>query len=292
MKRIKIVGLSLVAVFAMSVVVAASASAESLPRYANCVKVAPIAKKYNGEYANKDCAPAKTEAEKKAAEKDEGKYELTPWTEGEKYKVTITSTASTLYTQSTTGAKEEVKCTKDKGTGEITGEEEDSEVITFEGCTAKVGSKTEKCGTEGKITTYSMTSLLGYAGGKPGTLIYGSGPPLGETVAKFKCGTLNLEIAGVAVGAVTSAVNTCATTITTTYAVNAKHEQELKLWGPKGEESGPYELYTEVGAKEVGQNGGPEIESALKTTEKQKGTLSTKPLCVWTETEAERGTKD
>jgi len=286
MKRIRIIGLSLVAVFAMSALVAASASAESLPRYANCEKVAPIAKKYHGEYANSTCGPPKTEKEKAEAGKDEGKYELTPWREGETSKVKTTSTKSVLDFANEKGEiVRKVECAKDKGTGEITGEETDSEVIEYEKCITpeKVGAKTIKvlCGnainaTTGKlenIKTEPLESNLDLLpGGKAGILI----SPSGNDSAIFNCGVVYFEVRGVAVGEV-KPENSCSKTITSTFAVNGKGEEQPEI----GFSLKAF-VYNETTGKEE-----EFIHGGLQSTEKQTG----ETFCVWTETEVAREEK-
>ena len=271
MKRIRIIGLSLVAVFAMSALVAASASAESLPRYANCEKVAPIAKKYHGEYANKDCEPPKTETEKQAAEKDEGKYELTPWGATETYKVTSTSKKSILDSYIGGVLKYKVECATDKDTGELSGEEADEEVTTYTKCKGKEepGGKAVPCENAGKETIKAeIHSELTFKEGKAFVSIGSKGPVY---LAEFKCGTNTLEIGGSAQGEVKpTTVNTCATTITTTFAPT-----EHNLFAEITNSEGKTTLY----------------ETGLQSTEVQKGTLSTQPLCVWTETEEAREEK-
>ena len=60
MKRIKIVGLCLIALFAFSAVAAASAFAEGRPEYKLCAKVAKVEGKYNGSYSDKGCTTEAT----------------------------------------------------------------------------------------------------------------------------------------------------------------------------------------------------------------------------------------
>jgi hypothetical protein len=264
MKRIRIIGLSLVAVFAMSAVVAASASAESLPRYANCEKAKKIGKAYTGAYTEKYC-------EKVASPKGTGEYELTPWREGETSKVTSKSAKSTLDFANEKGEiVQKVECAKDKGTGEITGEETDTEVITFEKCILN-GNKKELCGTAGTIKTELFSELALLSGGKAGMGLEGSS---GGVFAVFNCGPVYFEVRGREVGNELKPENSCSKTITSTFAVNSKGEEESEV----GSTLRAF-VYNEKTGKEEELNKG-----GLQSTETQKG----ETFCVWTETEAER----
>src|ERR1700692_567708 len=100
MKHVRMLGLCLVAVFAMSVVVSADAWAEGRPEYKRCAKVAKVEKKYTGHYSDKACGVSATE----------GKYEREEVAAGTEY------TSKTKAVTINVGGKA-VKCKKgvDKG---------------------------------------------------------------------------------------------------------------------------------------------------------------------------------
>jgi len=127
MKQFRIVGLCLAAAFVVSAVAVATASAEA-PEYGRCLS-AKVGKKYDGKYDNAKCTPAKTETEKKAVEKGEGKYEWFPGA----VKVNQTSVGGVAALEQTNGLG--VGCKKEHSTGEFSGtKEEKNLVVTFEGC--------------------------------------------------------------------------------------------------------------------------------------------------------------
>ncbi len=155
MKRIRLVGLCLVAVFALSAVVVASASASSAtPEFFKCVKAAKVGKTYIGKYTSKEC----TEASKVETG---GKYELvsaaaTEFTAG-KSKKTV------LHAQGLGGKKEVITCKKDKSKGVFEETFIEGLTYTLEGCAneAKLA-----CGSGGKIetTTAALLEWLNEAG--------------------------------------------------------------------------------------------------------------------------------
>lgn len=255
MKRFRIVGLCLVAVFAFTAVAAATASATGgpeggTPGYDKCVKAPKNAeKKTEGEYSDKECktkaSPAKT-----------GGYNLEAVTSG---KFESKSKVTTLTTHTTKGVAVKVVCKKDKARGELVYENEDSlETITFEDCLIN-GEKGKPCGNVGPetIETFPQEALLTWLNKEKteGGLLL-----LGEHFAEFKCGTEEVEVNGFVEGTVT--LNQKKGT-TITFALNGGGEQAQKTFWFGGVQ-GPFELWTKEGA-------GPEVESTLQSVEAQKG---------------------
>jgi hypothetical protein len=161
MKRIKIMGLCLVAVFAFAAMAAASASA-SLHLYLECAKApknsaAPT-------YSSKECTLA---SEVGAG----GKYLLkTPAGKGAEFKTK--SSESKFYAFIPANEEKplaggavvgEVVCEKSKGDGEIKNVTLATWTITFEKCTSE-GEKCESGSEDGEIETslLSTTPVLGY----------------------------------------------------------------------------------------------------------------------------------
>lgn len=168
MKRIKIVGLCLVAVFAFSALAAASASAETQPEFKVCAKAAketvewkegaPPKEKtkkksvYTGEWGNKTCTePVTTDVYRSKGSNPgpEGKYAETevPTPDAFTYK----SKGSTFYYYNAEPKIVwKVVCKKDKVVGNITSPTEFSYTITWEGCTAY---------KEGTLTKYACENI-------------------------------------------------------------------------------------------------------------------------------------
>ncbi len=150
MKRIKIVGLCLVAVFAFTAVAAASASAEE-PTYKACVKAAKNAeKKYTGGYNDKACSEVNSAGEGKYAAEEV----VTP------LEFTGKSKKSVIYLTKEGKLVWKLVCTKDKETATIEGPEFMSTKITFEKCsvTNETSKVTTKCSTS---LTQSGNGILG-----------------------------------------------------------------------------------------------------------------------------------
>ncbi len=125
MSRLRLLGLALIAVFAMSVVAASAASAAA-PEFFHCTKVA----KGTGTY------PTKKACEKKEKAGEEPKeWIIEKVAAGEKIKFTDASGEGIL-----SAAGIVVTCTADSSTGEINGAKTVGNVfVSFTGCTAKNG---------------------------------------------------------------------------------------------------------------------------------------------------------
>jgi hypothetical protein len=145
MKRISIVGLSLLAMVAFGAMAASSAYAGE---FITCVKTKEVkegkTKHYTGSYKNSACTEAETN----------GEYEA-----GSATGTTLTSTTGKAVLESAAG---DITCSKSKGTGEITGAKTDHEVITFEKCVLSLtkGACTSEGAAAGDIISYSDTTLI------------------------------------------------------------------------------------------------------------------------------------
>ncbi len=226
MKRIRIMGLSLIAVFAFGAMVASAAQAYSegeiaKPEY---VKSVCYAMK-KGKYSESGC---KTLDEKKG--KPKGSYERTacyPKSCGFAVAapVTISSGASTFYTYTKpvpserkgitqTGVGAVVECTASTGTGEITQRYTvptiEHEFITFTGCKSEPGHV--ECNSEGEsggtIKTHELINRLEFRDFNEeeepeestvqppllGAWVTQSHP--NETFVTFTCGSVKVEWLG------------------------------------------------------------------------------------------------
>src|SRR5579884_1629353 len=194
MKRMRIVGLCLVAAFAFSAIAVASASAEVLPngQFGTCVKTT------GGKYANAGCTEEKA-----------GKtiYEWHPLAAG----VHLTSkmkesTSATLETEKGT----KVVCKKETGAGEVNnnGEgrgEAQNVTATFSECSSSGVPCQNKGGTSGVINTNTLSGVTGVEKAfiKEGKLIIAKDKmaeelhgPGGGLLAEFECGGFAIQVRG------------------------------------------------------------------------------------------------
>ncbi len=210
MKSIRIMGLCLVAVFALAAIAAASASAT--PRFAVCVKHGPGLKYDNATCSAKNAKESKNkygiaEGLGKGVKVKEGKKKTI------KHPFTDTAGAGALHSY---GAPAVVECTASSGKGDL---EAPNKVIddvqTFTGC--NVGGA--PCGTGGTITTAALEGeYVDEAGGTVVGLTLSPTPPA-VYFAEFTCALAGVSIrtAGTAIGVQTGNVNTISTTSKTAY---------------------------------------------------------------------------
>lgn len=252
MKRIRIMGLCLVAVFAFSALVAASASAmEVRPTYKTCIKV-----KETGKFNLKNCTGASKGGKK------EGDYELAAWNAGKSVKFTGKNGVSTLTSYiKGFGIVGAVSCKSAKDVGAETGPSSSEVVAEFKTCT----SSGEKCASPGQkagtIKTDKLVGLLGLNGAKEGQIIEkvsGAGP--GGQSAEFSCGEEHISTTGSVDAEQTKNLTEASKESGTVFAVNAGGENVINS---EEEEAGTQVLLTEVtgvGTFESGEN----TTSALK----------------------------
>jgi hypothetical protein len=245
MKRIRIVGLCLVAVFAMSALVASSASAT--PTYKVCKKASP---KGSGKFNTKTCT-----GESKGGKK-EGGYELGAWNEGKekepKFKDANGTSTLTSYIKGF-GIVGAVACTKAKGEGHITGASNGNVTVVFEKCTSSGESCASAGEKPGKIKTEELATELAEL--SPTEVVTRVGTT-GDVSAAFSCGAEKVVTTGIADGVVTGDIGNFAKESTQTFSVNAGGEQVNTVDGDV--------LLTEV----VGVG---DFESGENTTAKVKG---------------------
>jgi hypothetical protein len=202
MTRIRIVGLCLVAAFAIMAVASAGASAAA-PEYLVCAKTAKNAeKKYTGEYTDKLCSS------KSATH--EGKYELESWEHAKKLGFKTKSGTGTLdvYIPGT-GVVGTTTCAKSKDVGTITGAKTATDVVLFEKCESSGKQCTgDQPGTKpGDIETYTLDeTLFASAESKTGVAeeVKGGGP--GGESAAFDCEGEEISTTGAVSGEVTGDV--------------------------------------------------------------------------------------
>ena len=216
MKRFKVIGLCLVAVFALSAVMASGASAG---QFGKCNKLK--AKPYTGKYIGKYCEPKEAATAKEIEEGKKNKYEWEPLAKP----VKIISEGGETKLKGVAG---EIACKHGTDSGELLNATENVDTFTFYECSLKpfelpcknaeveieVGKgKTAKKEKVGVIVTYPLKSKLidhgekGPSGKEPaegevwnsmqwnGTLhpsAFGEGPWL----AAFECGPVPFAVSG------------------------------------------------------------------------------------------------
>jgi len=272
MKRIRIVGLCLVAVFALSAIVASAASAETAPTYKVCAKV-----KETGKFNDKNCSVASKGGKK------EGDYELAEWSSAKKKAFTGKNGVSTLlsyipekesefWTGGTVAGT--VVCKNAKSVGELTGPKTATTTVTFASCTSE-GKKCTSAGAPkaGDIVTKKLSTVLGFdEGGQVVTLVEGGGEGVNNQ-AEFNCEGLAVETNGSLLGVDTGNLNKIEKSYTTTFAVNAKSGQEVVFAGVPNESElvwGPGTGAIHV-LKTHATPPGVSIPSGEKTTSVNKG---------------------
>lgn len=233
MRNVRIMGLCLIAIFAMSAIAAASASAAEAPEYFSCVK------KKGGNY-EKGCATKSAPGE--------GAAELEPVLA--KTKFTSKSKAATFTVNGTI-----VTCKKDTDAGEFVGNGVALVEITFTKCNAN-GNKKELCETAGAgagtIKTGRLTDALLYLNPEEtqlGVILLRNGP-----WTEFKCGATSFTVDGFLIGSITNTKKGD----TLSFKVVGGHQEYKTAW-EEGSEVPGLDLFTEPG----------EVEATLETTDEQ-----------------------
>jgi hypothetical protein len=207
MRRIRMMGLCLVAVCSLTAVAVSSASAETLPKFIECVKV-------KGGKFDKGC---ETEGGAGGFEKEEG------FGKGKLFKG-VGKASSFDWPK----LKSEFSCKAEKDVGRMTGEKTEGKiVITFSGC-AMLGKKCTKPGAlAGDILTNNLKAELGYINASNHEVGIDLTPETGEVWEEFECEGLQVRVTGSLIGAVTP-VNGFTKKATWTFAVNGSGEPDIK----------------------------------------------------------------
>ncbi len=173
MKHLRILGLCLLAAFAISAVASASASA-ALPEWGKCVKLPATIKGKEkkagtGKFANSNCTEATTG----------GEFEFVKGTSGFEGGTEFTNTATSSKVSLETSFGISVNCTGQTARGNLSGTKEVTDVtVTFTGCVASLAefacenAFAEDEGEEGnfhyikgEITTFGLKGKLVYISG-------------------------------------------------------------------------------------------------------------------------------
>jgi hypothetical protein len=193
MKRIRVLGLCLVAVGAISAVIAASASAVAVPEFGRCKA------QVGGKFSNSGCTLLAKEVSKQKFEWFSGP--------GPKNKFKAHQKAETLATLETVGGTK-ITCTAEKNeNAEFNSPKTVAKIVAFfTGCeTSKVPCNSAGKGT-GEITTFALAGKLGVEklGLKEGVVVesknklevqlFAETP--GGLLAEFNCSTIHVEVRG------------------------------------------------------------------------------------------------
>ncbi len=244
MRRIKMMGLCLVAVVALTAVAVSSASA-ALPEFKVCAKAAKSGKAYTGHYTDKVCSVKASE--KEISEGKTNKYELEGWEAAKKKGFKGKNGTSTLTSYIPENEKTPwtggspvgvVTCKSGGSVGEVTGPKTETVTVEFKTCTSEGKKCTSTNGAKsGTIKTEPLTATIGYIEGGVGADVEATNHKLS---AEFTCEGLAIKTTGSVIGVVTGNVNKISKESTQTFAANEKHGQAV-VFGefPENPETGP-----------------------------------------------------
>lgn len=264
MKRVRIVGLCIAGVLAISAVAAGSAAAAE-PEYLTCAKAAKVGKTYTGKYTDKHCSEVNV--------KGEGKYERTAVKVPDKFKSKSGVTTIYLYEAATHTLKLKVECKKDKDEGEIFNSREAKLRITYEECEPQGTALSGKCTTNGQakagtVVTEPLVSKLVWvneAETEPGIDVQAAVP--GGPIEKMVCvGAENAELLGSMVGKI-SPVNAASKTQTLTFNASPTTGEPEFFGTWEGAAFSPETLTAELSGLETYSH----VPVGLSGSEPQKG---------------------
>jgi hypothetical protein len=199
MKRIRIVGLCLVAVFALSAIVAGGASAAS-PEYKTCIKATektPEKTYKDGEFSDKACGTPSPG----------GKYKLGAWNAGKKkfaQKGKGGKGANIQYNPETNSPIGDTECASEKITGEVTGPKESRIQTEYKGCKTNEGKNCTSGAKKGVIVTKELSAVLVPIGSSEGDGIAIS-PKTGSVLAEYECEGISIVATGGVIGEIVGA---------------------------------------------------------------------------------------
>jgi hypothetical protein len=242
MKRMRILGLCLVAAFALSVVAVSSASAA--PAFYEC------AKDKGGKYEDKACS-------KEAKEVKKEKYELKEGiAKGKVFKGK--GKKATLHTPAIGG---EITCTGFKDEGKLSSPTTEEKVVSiFTGC-ATQGKKCVSAGEKaGTIKTFDLDGGIGEISGGSGVGV-DLKAETGKYLAEFECEGLLVKVEGSVIGEQTGDINKFSKVSHDIFAVTAEGYQKYKslVGGPTDVlesfigGAGPFESGQEAEAENKGE---------------------------------------
>jgi hypothetical protein len=233
MRRIKIVGLCLVAAFALAAMTAGSASATA-PEFGRCLKVTP---KSLSNYNSAKCVQLASEGAGTEAEKlSKGNYQWFPGVV--KTKFTTAMKAATIATLETVGGTK-ITCTNETSTGEYLNTKEIGKMVAhFTGCEVSK-LKCESAGKpgEGVINTSPLGGPIGFET----IVVPASKDHLANelhseagNVAEFVCGGLPVVVKGSVLHKITA--NAMKLTATEKFTASKGHQKPEHFAGGSAKE--------------------------------------------------------
>jgi len=210
----------IVAALVLSAIVVASAAAEA-PEYGRCEKAPKVGKKYTGKYDNAACTPPKTELEKKAVEKGEGKFE---WHAGVVKVKQMSKGGKGILEEA---GKYAVGCESETSSGEYSGPKQVKHLIVkFKKCEAPGLVCTSEGHEKGELETRSLEGRVVWENEKLHKTALDLFPEGGGGFIEFNCGgTLTVAVRGSIL--VPVAADKMSTTVTLKY-VGKKGVQKLQ----------------------------------------------------------------
>lgn len=189
MRHLRMIGLCLVAAFALGAVMSATASAE-LPEVVECAKAAKLGKKYTGDYTDKKCS--KEASAKEIEEGKTNKYVLRPW-DKEPSKVKAFKGKGAGSNLDVVGLGE-VTCTSSTDEGKFTGPKTAGGIkVTFKGCEVDHEKCHSKSAASGEIKTNTLDGEVGYINKATKEVGADLKAESGPYEAEFECGVLPLD---------------------------------------------------------------------------------------------------
>lgn len=232
--RLKMMGLCLVAVFALTAVISASASAAE-PAFYECHK--QTTKPYTGKYTDKKCSVAATPEQ--IAEGKKNKYELQEGVGAKKKPFKGKGGKATLHTPAVGG---EVTCKSFKDSGSVNTPTTENNVLSeFKTCESLGKKCTSPAAKAGTIVTNKLAGELGYISKGAKTVGVLLKAETGSILAEFNCEGLEIVTTGSVIGTI-APVNVFTKTETNVFAVNGEGFQAIK----KFEGGANHELLSEI----------------------------------------------
>jgi hypothetical protein len=198
MKRIRIMGLCLVAMFAISAAMASASSAAS-PEFKTCVKATektPEKTYKDGEFSDKNCGKALPG----------GKYKLAAYNQG-KNKLKLTGKGgkglNIQYIPESETIIGDTECSSEAIKGLVTGPKTAEFTTLYKGCKTNEGKNCNSAGNgKGQISTTLLTAtLLSQPGSKDGVGI-AIAPKSGSVLSEYNCEGLEIVAKGGVIGEV------------------------------------------------------------------------------------------
>jgi hypothetical protein len=231
MRRLRIIGLCVVALLALGAVAASAAMAED-PAIYECAKAAKEGKTYKGHYSSKKCEASSYHAE------GGQKYELQEWNKAKPKAFKGKGGGANLEIEGVGG----VTCTKSSNTGQFTGGKSAGKITAiFTGCLLHSDPCTSAGAKSGEVKTKALDGVVGWISKAKEEVGVELKAEAGLYEAEFVCGELNLRVSGAVIGLVKPPYNHFTKEVTLVFEQSGGVQKPTKLEG--GPTAG---LFTEI----------------------------------------------